>query len=264
MAVPLAKIAACTLLVCSLISGCNRPTSEPSENSDPLLVVAHRGASAYAPEHTFFAWDLALEMGADYLEQDVQLTSDGVLIVLHDDTLNRTTTCPGLVREHAFEGLHDCDAGSWFNAKHQNRATARFADARIPTLDEVLTRYAGRTNFYIEIKYSDEAPSTTEALFELLDRRGLREPAAREWRVFIQSYDEKSLRRLHELDPRLPLIQLLSGRTETPRTIEAKLDDISEGCGSFAARGKVRKIDHLTLFSLGRRGGIGSGTRPSS
>jgi glycerophosphoryl diester phosphodiesterase len=55
-----------------------------------MLVIAHRGASAYAPEHTFAAWDLALAMGADYLEQDLQMTRDGVLVVLHDETLDRT------------------------------------------------------------------------------------------------------------------------------------------------------------------------------
>ena len=56
-----------------------------------MIVIAHRGASGHAPEHTFAAWDLALEMGADYIEQDLQMSADGVLVVLHDDTLDRTT-----------------------------------------------------------------------------------------------------------------------------------------------------------------------------
>ena len=56
----------------------------------PVLNIGHRGASAYAPEHTFAAYDLALEQGADYIEIDLQMTADGVLVALHDKTLNRT------------------------------------------------------------------------------------------------------------------------------------------------------------------------------
>ena len=65
-----------------------------------MLVIAHRGASGYAPEHTFPSWDLARRMGADYLEQDLQMTSDGVLVVMHDATLDRTTSGSGPVSAH--------------------------------------------------------------------------------------------------------------------------------------------------------------------
>src|SRR4051794_35389357 len=64
----------------------------------PVLNVGHRGASGHAPEHTFASYDLALQMGADYIEQDVQMTSDGVLVVMHDETLDRTTDCTGPVK----------------------------------------------------------------------------------------------------------------------------------------------------------------------
>ena len=70
--------------------------------ADPVLNVGHRGASGYAPEHTIASYDLALELGADYIEQDLQLTSDGVLVCMHDTTLDRTPrgapeNCTGLV-----------------------------------------------------------------------------------------------------------------------------------------------------------------------
>src|SRR5690606_24252570 len=83
----------------------------------PVLVIAHRGASAYAPEHTTAAYDLALAAGADYIEQDLQLTADGELIVLHDETLERTTggAHTGHVGDMPFADLADCDVGSWFN-----------------------------------------------------------------------------------------------------------------------------------------------------
>ena len=60
----------------------------------PVLNIGHRGASAYAPEHTFASYDLALEQGADYIEIDLQMTADGVLVAMHDKTLNRTADAP--------------------------------------------------------------------------------------------------------------------------------------------------------------------------
>jgi glycerophosphoryl diester phosphodiesterase len=195
-----------------------------------MLVIGHRGASGYAPEHTLASYDLALELGADFIEQDLQMTKDGVLVVLHDDTLDRTTggRCRGRVIDHTLAQIRACDAGSWFNAAHPGRARADYAGAVIPTLEEVLERYADRASFYIETKNPEEAPGMEESLLALLDRFELRRAAADEWRVLIQSFSERSLRMIHGLDPSLPLIQLLHARGETARTIEARLPRIAE------------------------------------
>jgi glycerophosphoryl diester phosphodiesterase len=194
-----------------------------------MLVIAHRGASGHAPEHTFAAWDLAVEMGADYLEQDLQMTADGVLVVLHDETLERTTggRCSGRVIDHTLEQIRQCDVGSWFNEANPERARPGYPGERIPTLDEVLTRYAGRAGFYIETKNPESAPGMEEALLALLDRHGLRGPAASEWQVLIQSFSEASLRRIHAMDPTLPLIQLVRARWATPETIRPRLPEIA-------------------------------------
>jgi glycerophosphoryl diester phosphodiesterase len=201
----------------------------PPEPTD-MIVIAHRGASFYAPEHTFASWDMAVRMGADYLEQDLQMTADGVLVVLHDDTLDRTTggRCTGRVIERTLAEIRACDAGSWFNEANPDRADAAYASQRIPTLDEVLTRYAGQASFYIETKNPEEAPGMEEALLALLDRHGLREAAATEWRVLIQSFSEASLRKIHALDPSLPLIQLVRARWASAETIRARLPEIRE------------------------------------
>jgi glycerophosphoryl diester phosphodiesterase len=98
-----------------------------------LMVIAHRGASSYVPENTFAAFDLALQMGVRHIELDVQLTSDGHLVVIHDDTVDRTTNGSGLVTRHTLESLRGLDAGSWFGT--------RFAGECIPLFDEVLARY---------------------------------------------------------------------------------------------------------------------------
>ncbi|HEX6309340.1 MAG TPA: glycerophosphodiester phosphodiesterase [Longimicrobiales bacterium] len=213
-----------------LVAGCNPPAAHVPVDGVVMLVIGHRGASGYAPEHTFASYDLALEQGADFIEQDLQMTSDGVLVVLHDDTLDRTTGggCRGRVIDHPLARVQACDAGSWFNTAYPLRARPGYAGARIPTLDEVFARYADRASFYIETKNPEEAPGMEEALLALLDRYDLRAAAARDWRVLIQSFSERSLRLIHELDPSLPLIQLLHARPETPRTIEGRLHRIAE------------------------------------
>jgi glycerophosphoryl diester phosphodiesterase len=186
------------------------------------------GASGYAPEHTFASYDHALALGADNIEQDLQMTSDGVLVVLHDDTLDRTTSCRGRVSAHTVAEIRGCDAGSWFNRAHPERARAEYANERVPTLDEVFTRYADRASFYIETKNPEDAPGMEEALLALLDRHDLRGAAAREWRVLIQSFSEASLRKIHGLDPSLPLIQLVAQRGESRRSLRARLPAIAE------------------------------------
>ena len=191
------------------------------------LVIAHRGASAYAPEHTFASWDMAMEMRADFLEQDLQMTADGVLVVMHDPTLDRTTSGRGEVIRHRWDEVRELDAGSWFNRKYLDRVRLEFADERIHTLEEVFERYRDRAAFYPETKNPEEAPGMEEALLAVIDRFGLREAARKEWRVLIQSFSAASLGRIREMDPALPLIQLIRSRTKTRRII-ADLPRIAE------------------------------------
>ena len=116
----------------------------PGAASPDFMVIAHRGASSYPPENTLAAFDLAIEMGVRHVELDVELTRDGHVVVIHDDTVDRTTSGSGLVTDHTLAALRELDAGSWFGP--------RFAGARIPTFDEVLTRYKGRVHLHTEIK----------------------------------------------------------------------------------------------------------------
>ncbi len=197
----------------------------------PFLTIAHRGASGSAPEHTIASYDLALALGADYIEQDVQQTSDGVLVALHDETLERTArgpaeNCAGHVRTKTLTQLKTCDVGSWFNDTYPQYARPEYAGLRVPTLEEVFQRYGDRANYYIETKNLERADRMEERLVELLDRYGLRAPAAARRQVLIQSFSPASLRRVHTLDPTLPLVQLLYGG-ETSRTIQAGLEQVA-------------------------------------
>jgi glycerophosphoryl diester phosphodiesterase len=123
-----------------------------------VSVIAHRGASSYAPENTFPAFDLAIEMGADALETDVRASKDGILVLLHDALLDRTMSGHGPVSESIWPALQTLDAGGWFDQ--------RFADARLPSLAEFLARYAGHAYLVLEIK----APQIEAQVIEALNR----------------------------------------------------------------------------------------------
>src|SRR5687768_6114886 len=128
-------------------------------SSSRKILIAHRGASAYAPEHTLEAYRLALEQGADFVEQDLAVTKDGVLICIHDLTLDRTTnveevfptrfvedtgTKRWLVNDFTLAEIKQLDAGSWFAPK--------FAGARIPTFEEAIDAVGRRAGLYPELK----------------------------------------------------------------------------------------------------------------
>jgi glycerophosphoryl diester phosphodiesterase len=180
-----------------------------------MIIIGHRGAAGLAPEHTFASWDRALLDGADYIEQDLQMTADGVLIVMHDDSLDRTARgpgCRGYVREKPWSAIRDCDVGSWFNQARPHLASPDFARQRIPTLDAVLQRYRRRARFYIETKNPAAAPGMEHELIRLLRLHDLTPRDSADRSVVIQSFSDRSLRLIHELEPRLPLVRLFHRR----------------------------------------------------
>lgn len=194
------------VLVAILAAACTpRPT---------VLVIGHRGASWDAPEHTVASWDRALSAGADWLEFDLQRTADSVLVVLHDETLDRTArgdpaACTGLVRERTLAQLRTCDVGRWFNEAHPERADPAFVGLRIPTLEEVLERYGATARLYIEIKDPEEDRGMERQLLEALSRRGLVGPDAARDRLIVQSFVPAGLIAFHALAPDVPLVQLV-------------------------------------------------------
>ena len=202
-------------------------------------VIAHRGASAHAPEHTFAAYALAVEQGADYIEQDIQLTADGELVVLHDDTLDRTArgpadSCTGSVRSKTLAQVRQCDMGSWFNEANPELADPAFVDQRIPTLRQVFERYGSKVRYYVETKEPEEQPGLEQALLDLMDDLGLTGPAARSGQVTIESFSAESLELVHEKVPEVPLVLLFHPRS-TP-IMPAELDDAARyafGVGPF-------------------------------
>ncbi len=225
--------------------------ASPGCSTEPSFdVIAHRGASGHAPEHTISAYDLALEMGADFIEQDLQMTRDGVLVVLHDDTLDRTARgpsddCTGLVREKSYAQLQRCEVSSWREEEDTggpaaagattptsdattgtSSATAAATAERIPTLDAVLTRYGETTRYYIETKQPEAAPGMEEALLRTLAEHHLLPVSGADRRVLVQSFSRASLEKIHALNPEIPLIQLVGGE-EMPAELDAGLGVIA-------------------------------------
>ena len=231
-------ILGCLLALAALmLSGASASAKKPLPSTEdaPVLNIGHRGASGYAPEHTIPAYDLALKMGADYIEQDLQLTKDGVLVALHDDTLDRTARapegvperfCTGPVIKRTLEQIKMCDVGTWFNETYPQYAKPEYVGLKIPTLEEVFQRYGTSVNYYIETKNPEAAPGMEEELLRLMDEYDLIKPAEKRWQVLIQSFSAESLMTIHELEPSLPLIQLYSS-SETSESIQASLAEAS-------------------------------------
>ncbi|MCU5473369.1 glycerophosphodiester phosphodiesterase [Bacillus paranthracis] len=172
--------------------------------SNHIKNIAHRGASAYAPEHTIPAYTLGQQLKADYIEIDLQMTKDGHLVAMHDETVNRTTNGTGLVKEHTLEELKQLKAGSSFNEKHPNLAKKEYENAKVPTLEEIIEMFGHDANYYIETKSPDEYPGMEEKLLEIINHYEIQD------KVIIQSFSEKSLQKIHSLNVNIPLVQLLS------------------------------------------------------
>ncbi len=157
------------------------------ERLEPM-VVAHRGASGSAPENTAASFSLALERGADAVEFDIHQTADGRLVVMHDETLERTTDGTGLIVEKKFGELQTLDAGAWYGPG--------FAGERIPSLEEALSIITPRAYALVEIKHGGDIYPETEGRIAAVMA------AHPEWKgraVFI-AFDPGILQKLREID----------------------------------------------------------------
>jgi len=156
-----------------------------------FLRVAHRGASGRAPENTHAAFAAALALGVDAIELDCQLSADGELVVIHDETLERTTDGLGPVCARTWPELARLDAGSW-------RGEA-FRGERIPRLADVLEQLGGRAALNVEIKSARDLGMIEEKLAALVRTHVATHDAA-EW-VLFSSFHEAAVRTLRTLAP---------------------------------------------------------------
>lgn len=181
------------------------PLEQQLKDLQSFQVIAHRGASGHAPESTIAAYELAHEWEVDYLELDVQLTSDGELVVFHDDAIERTSDGEGAINDYTLEELKALDTGTWFNQENPDSADPAFNGAQMLTLDELFERFGHDARYYIETKSPQLNPGLEEALVETLEAYDMVESG----RVLVQSFEQDSLLKVQELNDDVPLIQLV-------------------------------------------------------
>jgi glycerophosphoryl diester phosphodiesterase len=210
-------------------------------------LIAHRGASGYAPEHTMAAYRLAMKQGADFVEPDLQITKDSVLVCMHDTTLERTTNVrqvfPDRTREvngrqtwpvvdFTLEEIQKLDAGSWMDAK--------FAGERVVTFQQMIDEVKGKAGLFPETKapevYGKLGLKMEKLLMEVLAKNRLDQPGADpKTPIVIQSFSADSLKILRkDYGCKLPLILLIAGRSgsrqATPEGLK-KIKAFADGIG---------------------------------
>lgn len=160
-------------------------------------VMAHRGLSADAPENTLYAFSDAISVGADFIELDVQQTRDGVLVVMHDSNLKRTTGVNKDIWDMDYADIQNLDAGSWFDPA--------YANARIPTLEETLQFVDKRAKLNIEIKPTKHGSDTLEQdVAELITRYQYTDAC------YVTSFSYGSLKKVKEANPEIRTGYLMS------------------------------------------------------
>ncbi len=243
--------------------------SEMTATSKQL--IAHRGASAYAPEHTLAAYRLALEQGADFVEQDLGVTKDGVLVCLHDMSLERTTNVETLfpdrftdvsfrdqtrkmwlVKDFTLSEVKQLDAGTWFDE--------RFAGERIPTWQEAIDLVKGRAGLYPELKspelYRDQGVDQVGLVARALRENGLEHADSDpQTPVILQSFDVDALEALALALPDLPRVFLFGVANSARWITQEGIDHIATfATGIGPAKGAITA--HPALVGLAHDAGL--------
>ncbi|WP_043674988.1 glycerophosphodiester phosphodiesterase [Streptomyces xylophagus] len=178
------------------------PDARAGDVAQRPTVVAHRGASAYAPENTLASIDKAARLGFQWVENDVQRTKDGELVVIHDDSLKRTTDvakvfpdrAPWKVKDFTAAEIARLDAGSWFGAA--------YTGTRVPTLTQYMREVEhNHQSLLLEIKNPELYPGIEQQTLKLLGNEGWLDEGHLDDRLIVQSFSADSIRIVHDLKP---------------------------------------------------------------
>jgi glycerophosphoryl diester phosphodiesterase len=187
-------------LFSSLTEKENRSINTPQMNKSNhhIKIIAHRGGANLAPENTLAAFREAIGLGVDMIEIDVHLSKDGHIMVIHDFTLDRTTTGKGKVVDMTLDEIRKYDAGVKFSEK--------FRGEKVPTLDETMELLNGKTGLLIEIKKDkdDQYPGIEEKVVETIHKY-----KAKSW-VIVQSFNKYAILQTNKIDPSLTTFYLAS------------------------------------------------------
>jgi glycerophosphoryl diester phosphodiesterase len=177
-----------------------------SEELRTPLILGHRGASAVAPENTLAAFAQAIDAGADGIEFDVRLSSDGVPVVIHDAALNRTGLVSGLVRELTSAQLKEIDVGSWF------KQSGAFTGEKLPTLEQVFDLFAGKpVALYVEMKCdAGEGTRLASAVVDQVHAQNMKDS------VVVESFDLTAIQEIKRIDRSLKTAALFEPKLSKP------------------------------------------------
>jgi len=238
----------------------------------PKQAIGHRGASGYAPEHTMASYRLAMQMKADFVEPDLGVSKDGLLVCLHDDTLERTTNvaevfpdrpsanvptrAPGphwLANDFTVAEMKRLDAGKWFDPK--------FAGEKVVTFQEMIDLVKGKAGIYPELKspplYKARGLDMEKIFVDVIKKNGLDRPdSLKTTPVIIQSFDEESIRRVAVDLPTIPRVFLTSSDADVT---DARLTELAKFATGIAPEKRViaqhadmvarAHANHLTVTS---------------
>ena len=177
------------------------------------LVIAHRGASAYAPENTLSAFRQAIEMNSDAVELDAKLLKDNTVIVLHDTTLERTTNGKGSVYQFGYDEIKNLDSGSHFSSK--------FSNERIPRLSEIFDEMGDKILINVELtNYAQPWDKLPRSVISLVHRNNLKK------RILLSSFNPWALLVAKRVDPEIPRALLVhSGEPGVIRMVLKRIID---------------------------------------
>jgi glycerophosphoryl diester phosphodiesterase len=226
------------LTACALIAGAALAAVSAQTLAPRKILIAHRGASAYAPEHSSDAYTLAIAQGADFVEQDLAVTKDGVLVSIHDLTLERTTDVEDVfptrfveektgdkvvrrwyVHDFTLAEIKQLDAGSWMDQK--------LTGTRILTFQEAIDLVRGKAGLYPELKdpefYRQRGVSPVKLFADIVRKNRLE--ADPKTPLVLQSFDDATLKAAAIDLPKVPRVFLVSpqdaGRIDTPEKLKA-------------------------------------------
>jgi glycerophosphoryl diester phosphodiesterase len=220
-----------TLILTGTTLAGDRPMTidEFLNSSGRTWVIAHRGFSGRAPENTVAAIREAIAIGADMAEIDVTLTADERVVVIHDETLDRTTNGAGRVADHGFDEIRNLDAGSWF--------APQFAGEKVPTLGEALDTTKGRILLNVEIKTEAVDRGISDKVAAAIRDRGMAD------QVVVSSFSPTALEQMHAVAPEIRTAALYNKelqRGQDPAEIVHSL-----GASAFNIRGSRLKAKML-------------------
>ncbi|CAI6278856.1 MULTISPECIES: glycerophosphodiester phosphodiesterase [Bacillus] len=220
-------------IVFIILSGCSTYSSTAAVKGSPSktpayhpLIIAHRGASALEPEHTLLSYKRAIKDKADFIEIDLRQTKDHELVAIHDKDVERTTNGKGKIQDLTLSQLKKFNAGK---------------GQRVLTIEEIIKEFGLSTKYYIETREDNSGNLVMEQkLIDILNKYNL----LTEHKVVLQSFSEKSLKKIHSINKEIPLVRLL-GDDEVNDLNSDKLKQIKSY--AYAVGPNAKLVDKSTV-----------------